>query len=127
MFNIFHPGSVEEYPRNLINLIAKNKAKISFPKRNKIKKKRKFNSDNIRRKIKRTFHNSLKNTLNKRLKFSNSIFFFDYLPQNFITNVTKDRNKPILNITFRQLFLNDFCEIENNEQKNIWRRIKIML
>ena len=117
-FNIFHPGSNEKYPRDLINLILENKTNIPLSKRNKIKKKRKFYSDNIRRKIKCTFHNSLKNTLNKRLRYTNSKLFFDYLPQNFITNVTKDGNKNILNMTFKQLFLKGFHETEDKVTKN---------
>ena len=117
-FNIFHPGSYEKYPRDLINLILENKTNIPLSKRNKIKKKRKFYSDNIRRKIKCTFHNSLKNTLNKRLKYTNSKFFFEYLPQSFITNVTKEGNKKILNMTFEQLFLKDFNETKAKVTKN---------
>ena len=123
-FKIFHPGSNEKYPRELINLILKNKIKISLSIRGRIKKKRKFYSDNIRRKIKCTFHNSLKNTLNKRLKYSDSKFFFDYLPQNFITNVTKDLNKQILNMSFTQFFSKDFSEIEGKDKdkkKNLER------
>ena len=116
-FNIFHPGSDEKYPRDLINLIAENKTNIYMKKRNKIKKQRKYYSDNIRRKIKSTFHNSLKNTLNNRLKYAGSNFFFDYLPQDFITDVTKDRNKQILDMTFKQIFSKDFTK--NSEKCRI--------
>ena len=111
-FNIFHPGSDEKYPRDLINLIAENKTNSSLSKRNKIKKQRKFYSDNIRRRIKCGFHDSLKNTLNERLKYSGSNFFFDYLPQKFISDVTKDRNKQILDMTIKQLFSKNFSEID---------------
>ena len=41
-FNIFHPGSDEKYPRDLINLILENKTNIPLSKRNKIKKRENF-------------------------------------------------------------------------------------
>ena len=37
------------------------------------------------------------------MKYTNSKFFFEYLPHSFITNVTKEGNKKILNMTFEQL------------------------
>ena len=124
-FNIFNPGSYEKYPRDLINLISENKENISFLKRNKIKKKRKFYPDNIRRNIKCGFLNSLKNILNKGLKRCNSKFLFDYLPQNFIANVTKNVNKQILNMTFKQLFSKDFNEIKDKVPKNSKERCRV--
>ena len=124
-FNIFNPGSYEKYPRDLINLISENKENISLLKRNKIKKKRKFYPDNIRRKIKCGFLNSLKNILNKGLKRCNSKFLFDYLPQNFIANVTKNVNKQILNMTFKQLFSKDFNEIKDKVPKNSKERCRV--
>ena len=124
-FKIFHPGSYEQYPRDLINSILENKTNIPLSKRSKIKKKRKFYSDNIRRKIKCTFHNSLKNTLNNILKYTNSKFFFECLPQNFITNITKDGNKHILNMTFKQFFLQNFIEIEDKGSKNDLEKCKV--
>ena len=124
-FKIFHPGSYEQYPRDLINSILENKTNIPLSKRSKIKKKRKFYSDNIRRKIKCTFHNSLKNTLNNILKYTNSKYFFECLPQNFITNVTKDGNKHILNMTFKQLFLKYFIENEDKASKKDLEKCKV--
>ena len=104
------------HSKNLNNSISEKKTKS---KRSKKKQKRKYNSDNIRRKIKSRFHKSLKNTLNKMLKYSGSNYFFDYLPQSFITNVTKARNKKILNMTFEDFFSQDFCEFADNDtEKN---------
>ena len=102
-FKIFHPGNNEEYPRKLINLILEKKMSTTLPQRNK-RKKRKFNSDNIRKKIKSRFLKSLKNTLNQRLKYASSIYFFDYLSSKFITNIAKLANRGILNKTFTQIF-----------------------
>ena len=104
------------HAKNLNNSISEKKIK---PKRSKKRQKRKYNADNIRRKIKSRFHKSLKNNLNKMLKYSGSNYFFDYLPQSFITNVTKAGNKKILNMTFKDFFSKDFSEFENNDtEKN---------
>ena len=104
------------HSKNLNNTISEKKAKS---KRSKKKQKRKYNSDNIRRKIKSRFHKSLKNILNKMLKYSGSKYFFDYLPQSFITNVTKAGNKNILNMTLEDFFSKDFSEFETNDtEKN---------
>ena len=108
-YRIFHS-------KNLNNTISE---KIAKSKRSKKKQKRKYNSDNIRRKIKSRFHKSLKNILNKMLKYSGSKYFFDYLPQSFITNVTKAGNKKILNMTLEDFFSKDFSEFEDkNTEKN---------
>ena len=57
-------------------------------KRKKIKKQRKFKSDDIRKKIKVNFHKTIKNIINENLKnagseeliiFSSSIFYGKYI------------------------------------------------
>ena len=103
-FKIFHPGNNEELPRKIINLFLEKKINITLSQRQNRKKQRKNNSDNIRRKIKARFLKSLKNTLNQRLKYASSIYFFDYLPSKFITNIAKLANRGILNKTFTQIF-----------------------
>ena len=113
-FKIFHPGNNEEYPRKLINLILEKKMRTTLSQRNK-RKKRKFNSDNIRKKIKSRFLKSLKNTLNQRLKSAGSKFYFNYLPINFVTNTTKIENRGILNMTLKEVYTKNFSENENNE------------
>ena len=68
---------------------------------------RKDNSDNIYRKIKRSFFNyTLINELNTELKISRSLYSFDKFPQNFVSNVTKADNKIILDMTLLEIFKN---------------------
>ena len=85
-------------------------------KRKKIKKNRKFKSDDIRKKIKSRFHKTLKNTLNKNLKEAGSELFFDFFPQCFIGNITKKLNNLCLEMTFKELILKDFVSL--NSQKD---------
>jgi hypothetical protein len=84
----------------------------------RIKKKiRKYNNDLVRKKIKSRFHKSLKNAVNGRLKMAGSIHLFGFLPQNFIKNVSKSKNRGIMNMTIKDLFAQDFSEGENNNKE----------
>ena len=69
---------------------------------------RKDNSDNIYRKIKRSFFNyTLINELNTELKIARSVYSFEKFPQNFVSNVTKADNKIILDMTLLEIFKNE--------------------
>ena len=84
-------------------------------KRRRIKKNRKYKSDDIRKKIKSRFHKTLKNIINENLKKAGSKKLFDFLPQCFIGNVSKKTNNFCLNLTFRELLLKDFVTESNKE------------
>ena len=77
-------------------------------KRRRIKKNRKYKSDDMRKKIKSRFHKTLKNIINENLKKAGSRKLFDFLPQCFIGNVSKKANNYCLNLTFKELLLTDF-------------------
>ena len=76
----------------------------------KIKKKRKFKPDEIRKKIKSRFHKSLTNIINLKLKNAGSQEFFGPLPQCFLCNITIELNKEVMNLTYRQLLEKDFTK-----------------
>ena len=81
-------------------------------------KQRKFKPDDIRKKIKTRFHKSLKNIINENLKIAGSNQFFDFLPQSFISNISRDKNKNIMNLTYKQLLEKDFisdCKIDPHQ------------
>ena len=84
-------------------------------KRRRIKKNRKYKSDDIRKKIKSRFHKTLKNIINENLKKAGSKKLFDFLPQCFIGNVSKKINNFCLNLTFRELLLKDFVTETSKE------------
>ena len=81
----------------------------------KMPKRRKFKSDDIRKKIKSRFHKELKNILNKNLKNCGSKKLFDCLPQCFISNVSKTSNSEYLNLTYKELLSIDFQQKLNKE------------
>ena len=88
-------------------------------KKRRIKKKRKFKSDDIRKKIKSRFHKTFKNIINENLKKAGSTKLFDFFPQCFIGNVSKKLNAESLDLTYKELILKDFVSNkEQNSEKN---------
>ena len=104
-FRIFHPAKNQNFPNDFIN---------PLPKKSKIRKDRKYNADNIRKKVKSHFLKALNSALNIRLKSAGSRHLFNLLPQNFTSNISKERNRGILFLTFKQIFSKDFSV---NEEK----------
>ena len=138
-FNIFHPGGNVEYYKQIkeeldeqifnqleedITKLNLNKSKFKIyntrnkknRKKVKEKKKRKDKPDDVRKKIKSRFLKTIKNRINQMLKIAKSKKFFDFLPQCFICNISKLKNKPIMNMTFKDLMSQKFYEDE--EKKN---------
>ncbi len=72
--------------------------------------RRKYNSDNIIKKIKTKYHKILKIQTNKKLKNVGSKKFFKNLPQVFITNLKKEEIRSILNKTYKDILTNNFIE-----------------
>ena len=109
-YYIFSPGEFDNHIRKLIKLISENKIDINLSKKGDIRKRRKQNMDNIRKKIKVRFLKNLKNTLNKKLKYAGSKQLLDFLPPSFASDVSKKGNRGILNKTFKELFCMDFIK-----------------
>ena len=137
IFNIFNSGDYDNYSNKIINealncsdkkckKIKKIKKLFTqFPKQIRKKKKniehRKDNADNIRKKIKVKFHKILKNIINLKLKKAGSKYIFKALPQSFITNITKEINKPFLDLPIKDLFSINFNSKErDNKDYNLF-------
>ena len=91
--------------------------------------KRKENSDNIRKKIKSRFLKVLRNTVNERLKIAGSQKLFKFLPQKFISNVSKEKNKAALELTFKDIFSTNYCEEgqkDQSELKNYYHNLEVL-
>ena len=84
-------------------------------KKKRVKKKRKYKPDDIRKKIKVRFHKTLKNIINQNLKKVCSKEFFDFLPQCFLSNVTKKTNAKFLELSLKELLSTDFLKELNKE------------
>ena len=116
-FYIFNCGNKDKIVRKFINETLKKKKFIILEKMAKSKKipyqhVRKYNADNIRKKIKARFLKYLKNNINERLKRAGSKYFFTFLPQNFICNVGKNINRGALNLTLEEVFTKILYEKE---------------
>ena len=84
--------------------------------------KRKYKSDDIRKKIKSRFHKSIKDLLNENLKKIGSKYLFDFLPQCFVSNVTIKLNKEALDLTYKEILLKNFLNediFKNYKNKEI--------
>ena len=139
-FNIFHPGGNVEYfmkikeelneeiNNQLIEDNKSNKFKILKEKKKKQrkkvkeKKKRREKPDDIRKKIKSRFLKTTKNRMNQMLKSAKSKEFFDFLPQCFICNISKQANKSIINMKFKDLMSQKFFK-DSNEEKDFIKDI----
>jgi len=71
-------------------------------------KQRKYKPDDIRKKIKTRFHKAIKNIINENLRKAGSNQFFDFLPQTFISNISRETNQKIMNLTYKELLEKDF-------------------
>jgi hypothetical protein len=79
---------------------------------------RKLKPDSLRKKIKSRFHKKLKQIINTKLKEAGSKYYLDSLPQSFITNINIGFNKPLLNMTIRELFKKSFGVKAKDREKN---------
>jgi len=133
-YNIYSPSeSDKEIKKRIYEALndnnCKNKKnilrKFNFEnrrKRNKKRKnifKRKQNSDNIRKKIKSRFLKSLKNAINEKLKSAGARYIFTLLPQKFVCNLSKKINRDVLNISLKELFSTNFCNIKKEKKADI--------
>lgn len=78
---------------------------------------RKYKPDSIRKKIKSRTLKNIKNILNNKIKKAGGIMFFDYLPQEFVSNVRVGINKEILEYSFRKLLTKDFGGKAKDKEK----------
>ena len=97
IFNTNNKFKIIDYSQN-------EKGKIK-----KIKKKRKYKPDDIRKKIKARFHKAIKNIININLKNAGSKKLFDFMPQYFISNVSIKLNNIVLNYTYEELIKTDIA------------------
>ena len=86
---------------------------------------RKLKPDSLRKKIKARFHKKLTKIINTILKEAGSKCYFDTLPQSFITNINIGFNKPLLNLTMRELFQKTFG-FKSKDKEKIDYNIRIM-
>jgi hypothetical protein len=133
-YSIFNYGEKNDYSKQIINEVLNEILELDnkkmremmngehqkkvYKKRKNIPK-RKDNSDNIRKKVKSRFLKVLKNVINEKLKLAGSKKFFNFLPQTFVSNVSKDKNKDMFDSTFKDIFTRNFCEDKDGNQPDV--------
>ena len=95
-------------------------------KRYSIKRRRRENKDNIRKKIKRGFlNNALINKINTIIKSNRGKLCFKRFQQHFVSDVAKKSNKVLLNMTLKEIF--EKKEIyETKELKFYYHNLKLI-
>ena len=114
-FNVFIPRNLDNLSNNIIYKIS-NEILVDG---HQLRKSRKENADNIRKKIKAKFLKALKTKLNEKLKSAGSIYFFDSLPQIFISNTSILINSSVLNLTLEQMYSKKLWINENCSKADI--------
>ena len=112
-------------------LISIEETEETFLKRKRlpIRKPRKDNQDNMRKKIKRGFFNTaLINILNQKLESFGSSKYFEKFPQFFVSDVNQKRNKEIFSMTLSEIL--EKKALYENEQKsgfeNYFHNLKVV-
>ena len=106
--------------KNLRNFVLDES--LNLKKSHKKKKyinNRKEKSDHIRKKVKGRFLKVLKNTINQKLNLAGSKKTFKFLPQIFISNISRDKNRDVLDLTFKEIFSKNFFENEKANESAI--------
>ena len=100
IFNVIYPNKISLFTKTEIEL----PEILIGRKRESERKRRKYNQDNIRKKIKRGFLSILIDKLNKILVSIGISLYFVKLPQSFVSDVVRKTNKEILNLTLEEIF-----------------------
>lgn len=105
IFNVVYPDifSIFHKPQNNSNNIKQFIDKCFDNSTSPSKKGRRDDSDNIRKRIKAKFIKKLKKMIKNIMDLKPSEKFF-FLPQEFIKNVSKQKNQKILDLTMKQIF-----------------------
>ena len=110
-----------------LKFITKKYFIASNGKKKRVKKKRKYKPDDIRKKIKARFHKIIKNIINENLKKAGSLELFDFIPQSFIGNVSKNLNSKALNLTYKEMLSFNFnIELNRDSLNNKVDNIKFL-
>ena len=105
IFEVIRPEKIELFSKLEGDLFKEEENSLINRKRYKKKRSRKENQDNIRKKIKRGFFNSaLIPKINMIIKKQGGKFFFEIFKQHFVSDVTKESNMELYNMTLEEIF-----------------------
>ena len=105
IFEVIRPEKIELFSKLEGDLFKEEENSLINRKRYKKKRSRRENQDNIRKKIKRGFFNSaLIPKINMIIKNGGGNFFFEIFKQHFVSDVTKESNMELYNMTLEEIF-----------------------
>ncbi len=105
IFEVIRPEKIELFSKLEGDLFKEEENSLINRKRYKVKRSRRENQDNIRKKIKRGFFNSaLIPKINMIIKKQGGKFFFEIFKQHFVSDVTKESNMELYNMTLEEIF-----------------------
>jgi hypothetical protein len=97
-----------------------NQKRVHLTKRNASKRTRKYNADNIKKKIKSRFFKDLRFVLNKRLKNAGVKKQFKAFSYSFINNTNIKVNQRVWNLSFKDFICDEININKNyNDNKNV--------
>lgn len=117
---IYHIKNFKDAELGSKETVKGEKKKNALKKERRGRKKRKYKPDDIRKKIKARFHKTLKNIINKKLKDAGSEMQFDFLPQSWVCNISRDKNREVFGLTYKEILENNFLKgIDINKYKKL--------
>ena len=128
IFKVIYPEKVSIFQNSKLDKNNNFSSKFNFQKRTKSLKKQKryLCKDNIRKTIKRRFLNTyLKNGLNDILKKSGYNLFFEYYPKKLVSQISREKDKQILDMKLLQIFENKELYDEQN-LCNYYHNLKVL-
>ena len=116
IFNLFTPREEKEIKYEHLIEEIENNIKIF---RITCETKRKYEVDDILKKIKARFLKAFKNAINRILKQVNSKKTIAFFPECFVSCISKEKNKEILDMTIKELMSTNFYEKYYNNNNNV--------
>ena len=127
IFKVIYPEKVSIFKNSKQEKIDNLLSKCDLKKRIKsVKKLKRYEcKDNIRKTIKRRFLNTyLKNGLNDKIKKAGYNLFFEYYPQKLVSQISREKDKQILEMKLLQIFENKDLYDEKN-LNNYYHNLKV--
>jgi len=128
IFKVIYPEKVSIFKNSKQEKIDNLLSKCDLKKRIKsVKKLKRYEcKDNIRKTIKRRFLNTyLKNGLNDKIKKVGYNLFFEYYPQKLVSQISREKDKQILEMKLLQIFENKDLYDEKN-LNNYYHNLKVI-
>ena len=104
IFKVVYPSNLDNKENKYFTVSQKDILLAGKRKRFSFRRQRKYNRDNIRKKIKRGFfNNALIKILNEKLESIGSNKYFEKFPQRFVSDIDQKRGKEVFGMTLGEV------------------------